>query len=96
MSVIIWVNCVVIAAYSLFCNVVLYLILFFLLSHPRAVGILPGENSLTYQSLVVNLCILTLIRAAGGVYDFRNFEEVYLCNGLKGQCHKIFHLRLFS
>jgi hypothetical protein len=26
--------------------------------------------------------ILTLIRAAGGVYDFRNFEEVYLCNGL--------------
>jgi hypothetical protein len=24
---------------------------------------------------------LTLIRAAGGVYDFRNFEEVYLCNG---------------
>ncbi len=25
---------------------------------------------------------LTLIRAAGGVYDFRNFEEVYLCNGL--------------
>jgi hypothetical protein len=26
--------------------------------------------------------ILTLIRAAGGVYDFQNFEEVYLCNGL--------------
>ncbi len=26
--------------------------------------------------------LLTLIRAAGGVYDFRNFEEVYLCNGL--------------
>jgi hypothetical protein len=26
--------------------------------------------------------ILTLIRAAGGVHDFRNFEEVYLCNGL--------------
>jgi hypothetical protein len=25
---------------------------------------------------------LTLIRAAGGVYDFRYFEEVYLCNGL--------------
>jgi hypothetical protein len=24
---------------------------------------------------------LTLIRTAGGVYDFRNFEEVYLCNG---------------
>ncbi len=27
--------------------------------------------------------ILTLIRAAGGVNDFRNFEEVYLCNGLR-------------
>ncbi len=26
--------------------------------------------------------ILTLIRAAGGVYDFRNFKEIYLCNGL--------------
>jgi hypothetical protein len=25
---------------------------------------------------------LTLIRAAGGVYDFRNFKEIYLCNGL--------------
>jgi hypothetical protein len=25
---------------------------------------------------------LTLICAAGGVYDFQNFEEVYLCNGL--------------
>jgi hypothetical protein len=24
--------------------------------------------------------LLTLIRAAGGVYDFLNFEEVYLCN----------------
>jgi hypothetical protein len=24
---------------------------------------------------------LTLIRTAGGVYDFGNFEEVYLCNG---------------
>ncbi len=23
-----------------------------------------------------DLCYLTLIRAAGGVYDFRNFEEV--------------------
>jgi hypothetical protein len=28
---------------------------------------------------------LTLIRAAGGVYDFRNFEEVYLCNGLSSE-----------
>jgi hypothetical protein len=25
---------------------------------------------------------LTLIRAAGGVYDFQNFKEIYLCNGL--------------
>ncbi len=25
---------------------------------------------------------LTVIRAAGGVYDFRNFKEIYLCNGL--------------
>jgi hypothetical protein len=24
---------------------------------------------------------LTLIRAAGGVYDLKNFEEIYLCNG---------------
>ncbi len=28
---------------------------------------------------------LTLIRAAGGVYDFRSFEEVYLCNGLSSE-----------
>jgi hypothetical protein len=28
---------------------------------------------------------LTLIRAAGGVYDYRNFEEVYLCNGLSSE-----------
>ncbi len=28
---------------------------------------------------------LTLIRAAGGVYDFQNFEEVYLCNGLSSE-----------
>ncbi len=28
---------------------------------------------------------LTLICAAGGVYDFRNFEEVYLCNGLSSE-----------
>ncbi len=27
-------------------------------------------------------CELTLIRVAGGVYDFRNFKEIYLCNGL--------------
>ncbi len=25
---------------------------------------------------------LTLIRAAGGVYDFQNFKKIYLCNGL--------------
>jgi hypothetical protein len=34
--------------------------------------------------------IFNLIRAAGGVYDFRNFEEVYLCNslssGLQNSC----------
>jgi hypothetical protein len=28
---------------------------------------------------------LTLIRAAGGVYDFRNFEEIFLCNGLSSE-----------
>ncbi len=28
---------------------------------------------------------LTLIRAAGGVYDLRNFEEVYFCNGLSSE-----------
>jgi hypothetical protein len=28
---------------------------------------------------------LTLIRAAGGVYDSRNFEEVSLCNGLSSE-----------
>ncbi len=28
---------------------------------------------------------LTLIRAAGGVYELRNFEEVYLCNGLSSE-----------
>jgi hypothetical protein len=28
---------------------------------------------------------LTLIHAAGGVYDFQNFEEVYLCNGLSSE-----------
>jgi hypothetical protein len=28
---------------------------------------------------------LTLIRAAGGVYDFQNFEEVYICNGLSSK-----------
>jgi hypothetical protein len=32
-----------------------------------------------------NHLLLTLIRAAGGVYDFRNFEEVYLCNGLSSE-----------
>ncbi len=29
--------------------------------------------------------MLTLIRAARGVYDFRNFEEVYLCNRLSSK-----------
>jgi hypothetical protein len=28
---------------------------------------------------------LTLIRAAEGVYDFRNFEDLYLCNGLSSE-----------
>ncbi len=35
-----------------------------------------------FPSRVVENNLLTLIRAAGGVYDFQNFEEVYLCNGL--------------
>jgi hypothetical protein len=30
---------------------------------------------------------LTLIRAAGVVYDFQNFEEVYLCNSLSSELH---------
>ncbi len=32
---------------------------------------------------------LTLIRAAGGVYDFWNFEEVYLCNGLSSELENL-------
>ncbi len=28
---------------------------------------------------------LTLIRAAGGIYDFRNFEQVYLHNALRNE-----------
>ncbi len=32
---------------------------------------------------------LTLIRAAGGIYDFRNFEEVYLCNGLSSELQNL-------
>ncbi len=38
----------------------------------------------TYQ---LTFCRKTvnLIRAAGGVYDFRNFEDVYLCNGLSSE-----------
>jgi hypothetical protein len=32
---------------------------------------------------------LTLIRAAGGVYDFRNFEEEYLCNGLSSELQNL-------
>jgi hypothetical protein len=39
---------------------------------------LPGVASAAVQAL-------TLIRAAGGVYDFRNFGEVYLCNGLRSE-----------
>ncbi len=31
------------------------------------------------------IAALTLIRAAGGVYDFRNFEDVYLDNGLSSK-----------
>ncbi len=33
---------------------------------------------------------LTLIRAAWGVYDFRNFEEVYLCNSLSSELENSF------
>ncbi len=33
--------------------------------------------------------LLTLIRAAGGVYDFQNFEEVYLCNGLSSELQNL-------
>jgi hypothetical protein len=47
------------------------------------------ENNTNHEAFFtssagLSLCItcLTLIRAAGGVYDFQNFEEVYLCNGL--------------
>jgi hypothetical protein len=29
--------------------------------------------------------LITLIHAAGGVYDFRNFKEVYLCNSLSSE-----------
>ncbi len=32
--------------------------------------------------MVIWRVILTLIRAAGGVYDFRNFEQVLLRTGL--------------
>ncbi len=35
------------------------------------------------------MVVLTLIRAAGGVYDFRNFEEVYLCNGLSSELQNL-------
>jgi hypothetical protein len=35
------------------------------------------------------ICWLTLIRAAGGIYDFRNFEEVYLCNGLSNELQNL-------
>ncbi len=39
----------------------------------------------TFVPLAFRLLTLTLIRAAGGVYDFRNFEEVYLCNDLSSE-----------
>jgi hypothetical protein len=39
---------------------------------------------------MVSYLSLTLIRAAGGVYDFRNFEEVYLCNGLSSELQNSF------
>jgi hypothetical protein len=32
---------------------------------------------------------LTLIRADCGIYDFRNFEEVYLCNGLSSELQNL-------
>ncbi len=37
------------------------------------------------HSILFNVKELTLIRAAGGVYEFWNFEEVYLCNGLRSE-----------
>ncbi len=33
--------------------------------------------------------LLTLIRAAGGVYDFRKFEEVNLCNSLSSELQNL-------
>ncbi len=37
------------------------------------------------EQCLVNLFCLTPIRVAGGVYDFRNFEEVWLSNGLSSE-----------
>ncbi len=49
------------------------------------------ENVLPrYCTLQLKQKILTLIRAAGGVYDFQNFEEVYLCNGLRSELQNSF------
>jgi hypothetical protein len=48
----------------------------------------PSPKPPHHPTAVVNLAsdwrvlTLTLIRTAGGVYDFQNFEEIYLCNGL--------------
>jgi hypothetical protein len=44
----------------------------------------PHSKGLTreYNSLI-------LIRAAGGVYDFQNFEKVYLCNGLSSELQNL-------
>ncbi len=33
--------------------------------------------------------ILTLIRAAGGIYDLWNFEEIYLCIGLSSDLQNL-------
>jgi hypothetical protein len=38
-----------------------------------------------YLGLLLLVETFTLIRAAGGVYDFRNFEDVYLCNSLSSE-----------
>ncbi len=57
------------------------------------------KSSFTFVLYVRELCTakfykidfpeLTLIRAAGGVYDFRNFKEIYLCNGLSSDLQNL-------
>ncbi len=46
---------------------------------------LVRNRKLLFQQMCTSILssIFNLIRAAGGIYDFRNFEEVYLCNGLR-------------